>query len=521
VKSGLALVLLSLLTYFLFPGHTYLTQDSQIYVPILEHLWDPSVLTRDILVQRPHVAFTIYDELALSLRWLTHLGFHEILAGQQILFRALGLWGIYLISLTVLNERRLALLATAVFALGAEVPGPAVLLMEYEPTPRAFAVPLLFLAVGLVARRHYMWASVAASVAFLLHPPTVYPFWILYFAVTKSRRGVLPLLCAVVLLFAAAHWQSGIKESQQFFSRIPIELETLQRMRAPYNWVSTWWRDQLAEYIFLTAVAGLALWRLRDRIPTELRLYLTGLPVIGLLSVPVSYVLLDHLKWGLMPQLQPARALLFVVAVAILAAALAACNALRNRRWPEAIAWFAIAFLTTMRDRIDTIPPLPHVAIALALAALFTIPMSGRLATCSRLVIGFLAIPYLAQVHNYADLNTPQLRELSAWAHNSTPRESVFLFPSPPKNLAPGIFRSESLRAIYVDWKGGGQVNYLKDFAEEWWQRYQQTILRPFNEPDLPRYAALGIDYIVLPPNRTLTRAPIFTNPTYAVYSTH
>jgi len=44
---------LALLTFFQFPGHTWLQQDTQIYTPILEHLRDPSVLDRDLMVQYP------------------------------------------------------------------------------------------------------------------------------------------------------------------------------------------------------------------------------------------------------------------------------------------------------------------------------------------------------------------------------------------------------------------------------------------------------------------------------------
>ena len=178
--TALALAVLTLLTYFVFPGHTYLTQDTQIYVPILEHLWDPSALTRDILVEHPHVAFTVYDEVAIGLRRVTGADFHAVLAGQQILFRGLGLWGIYLIALAVLEDRRLALLSTAIWALGGDVPGPAVLVTEYEPSPRAFAIPLVFLAIGFVLQRRYTWAGVAASVGFLYHAPSVLPFWLIY-----------------------------------------------------------------------------------------------------------------------------------------------------------------------------------------------------------------------------------------------------------------------------------------------------------------------------------------------------
>ena len=91
-------VALALLTFFQFPGHTWLQQDSQIYVPILEHLRDPAVLRNDILVQHPHVAFTLYDEVALALRAVTGAGFREVLGAQQIVTRALGIWGLLLMA---------------------------------------------------------------------------------------------------------------------------------------------------------------------------------------------------------------------------------------------------------------------------------------------------------------------------------------------------------------------------------------------------------------------------------------
>src|ERR1019366_922580 len=86
------------LTWVRFPGHTWLQQDTQIYVPILEHLRDPAVLRRDMLVERPHVSFTLYDETARSLARVTGLGFREVLEGEQIVTRALGIWGLYLMA---------------------------------------------------------------------------------------------------------------------------------------------------------------------------------------------------------------------------------------------------------------------------------------------------------------------------------------------------------------------------------------------------------------------------------------
>jgi hypothetical protein len=92
------------------------------------------------------------------------------------------------------------------------------------------------------------------------------------------------------------------------------------------------------------------------------------------------------------------------------------------------------------------------------------------------------------------------------------------VFPEAGRHLDPGIFRAEGLRAVYVDWKGGGQVNYLPDFAADWWFRWQQT-MQGFHAGDLPRYEALGIGYVVLPPGEKLPQSPVFQNADYAVYS--
>jgi hypothetical protein len=60
-------------------------------------------------------------------------------------------------------------------------------------------------------------------------------------------------------------------------------------------------------------------------------------------------------------------------------------------------------------------------------------------------------------------------------------------------------------------------VNYLRDFAIEWWFRWQQT-MQGFHATDLPRYEALGIRYVVSSPRDHLPQSPVFENAKYAVY---
>src|ERR1700760_2780614 len=95
VATALLCLAFALLTFFQFPGRTWLQQDTQIYAPILEHLQDPATLDRDLVVQYPHVSFTIYDELTLGLRRITGSDFAQVLGAEQIVFRAFGIWGVY------------------------------------------------------------------------------------------------------------------------------------------------------------------------------------------------------------------------------------------------------------------------------------------------------------------------------------------------------------------------------------------------------------------------------------------
>ena len=132
----------------------------------------------------------------------------------------------------------------------------------------------------------------------------------------------------------------------------------------------------------------------------------------------------------------------------------------------------------------------------------------------------FWAIPPVGGVVNYPRLHTPELAELSGWARANTGRDAVFLFADVSKGLAPGIFRSEALRAVYVDWKGGGQVNYLKDLGEQWWFRWQQTMLPKFTPAAIAKYDGLGIQYIVVQPKSRLPRQAEFENAAYVVYRT-
>ena len=513
MRAAAAILAITALSFFVFPGHTYLQQDTQIYVSILENQWN-GALAGDLLVQRPHVNFTFYDELTNALRWLTRMPLKSVLEGEQLLFRAFGFAGVYLIALSFDLDSAAALVVTAIAALGATIAGPAVLAIEYEPTPRAFAVPLLLLAIGLSLRRRYWLAGAAGACAFLLHAPTTWPFLIALLCLSTVRKQAaftfVPIAVAAIALVCVGSVQS-VAEPQHLFTIIPAALERLQRMRASYNYVSTWWIMWIGQYLLFAALAFLALWRVQAS--REKWVLLSGLVTAGISSIPVSWLLLEHYKLSIVPQIQPARALLFVTQIAVIVSAVAGCRAAQSKKWVEATAWFCFCLWVSASDAFFSWPGWRAALMVLGLALLL-----GLFSRLSRLVTAFLLAPAMAipaGIVTYHQLETPQLKELAVWAKAATPPTSVFAFPDAGHDRSLGWFRATALRPVYADWKGGGQLNYLEEFGYEWWRRWQAVMQASRSSAE---YRALGIDFLVIQHRLADPALPAYQNSRYFVY---
>ncbi len=500
-----AIVGLTLLGFFQFPGHTYLHSDTQIYVPMLERLLNPALYANDFVTRDPHLQYTLYDEAAVVLRRLG-LEFQTALVMQQLLFRALGVYGVYLLALALRLTPRASLVVAAFFSLGTLVSGPAILTVEYEPVPRGFAAGLLLLAVGWGALGRLNVAGVAASVAFLYHPPAAIPVLIVLCGIAIFKRrwdALIAPLAAIAILILFANLQPGVVDRQSFLSRLDPGIAELQRFRAAYNWISLWTWQQRAQYGLLWMAGMGALWRIRRDVPPAAWPLLAGLPLIGLLSMPLSYLLLDVERFAVMAQFQPARALLFVTALSCILAAVAGIKAAERGRRIEAVAWFALVFtlptcilLTDIGAHMWLVLSLALLAMAMMSAEATGSRWAGVAAVCA-MVIPYFAIPVFGLVHNYQRLETQDVDDLAAWAKANTAEDSVFVFPEIGRSLQPGIFKTRAQRALWADWKGGGQVNYFPRVAEEWKRRWS-VLADNGHPPTLERWRQLGVDYVVI-----------------------
>jgi hypothetical protein len=537
----LGIIVFTWLGFQVFPGHTYLQSDTQIYLPILERMDEPGYLSRDLVATHPHVSYTIYDEVALSLRRALQLDFEKVLVAQQILFRVLGFLGIYLFATAAGLSAMEAFLTSALLHLGGALLGPAVLVVEYEPVPRAYALSLIFLSLGLFSQRLPLLAGFAAGLAFLYHPPTAAPFWAVVLLCYLFDRHIRPLarstfvalVVAVLLLANLAQLQPGVVEQQRLFGYLSSSLAAILHIRTRYVWVSLWAGHDIWSYLTLYVCGVWATTSIWASLNRPSRWFLVTLPFVGIASVPVSFILLEQLGLAVIPELQPARLLVFTVVCASLACSIAGIQAARECRRMEAFLWFLPVLAVPINTRVLDLlvltswPAVRLFGLWLALAAclMWVLVSTGqhrrpliRGAALAVPVLAMFLLP-LAGVSNYPRIDKRPVEDLARWAETNTWGSSVFLFPDAGHGLAPGIFRALCRRALWVDWKSGGQANYFESLGQEWWSRFQQTMDGPFTAARLQGMLDLPIDYYVLrQQNRLASPKPVFENEVYAVY---
>ena len=226
----------------------------------------------------------------------------------------------------------------------------------------------------------------------------------------------------------------------------------------------------------------------------------------------------------MIPEWQPARAILFV---SLMTALLAVVAATKTTNFFERLLWLTAALLMPMHHAMLGAElhyqPLGFAA-ALAVVTVGLIALSQKTRGVTLILAGiipFFAIPQSKLVENYPHLETTELRAVADWARTSTPQQALFLFPDSGKSHDPGIFRARSLRGLYVDWKSGGQANYFPEFARVWWTRWVETGSGRWSVTpnDFPKLAAMGVHYIVL--KKPVPGAmPQFVSAEYFAYAT-
>ncbi len=483
---ALAISAITFVEFEIFPGHTYLQGKTQLYVPMLERLDTPGFLSRDLVATHPNLSYTIYDEVTLFLHKGLRLDFREALILQQVLCRAAAVLGVYLLVCAAGFNGLWALLIATLVNLGAYLPGPALYLADPEPIPATFAFALSLLATGCLTTGKPLLCGLAGGIAFLYDPSIAAVLWIAvliaFISDSYLRRLIRPSLTIfaifILLLANLTQLQPGISDSEPPFSRIQADVAAILQTRNGHVWVPHWAGHEIWIYLAILVCGLWAVARIWPRLNSQSR-WLFLLPsLLGVLSIPVSAVLLEQFGWWLLPRIQPARSLLFTVEFSLIACSIAGLQALRLRSRAEAVAWFVFV--------------------------------------AAVIVITPIAAPRLSEIGNQAGI-----AELAEWAENSTWGSSLFAFPDAGRDLYPGIFRAESRRALWVDWESGAQSCYSGSLARAWYERWRAM---ESNDVFPPRRfsAALPIDYYVFKAAHRLSGVkPAFANADFVVYDSH
>ncbi len=477
----LSLATLTWANYQVWPGHSYAEGETQTYVPMLERLDTPGYLTRDLVATHPTLTYTIYDELTLFLHEAIHWDFRKALAIQQVVCRAAGILGVYLIAASAGVGPWWSLLLSALVNLGTLLPGIDVMLVEREPVPRAFAFGLLVLAIGLVTAGKPLLAGLSGGIALVYAPPLAAVFWLvilLMSVASKNERRLLKPTLTILVVFALllanlVQLQPGMGEQQILVGRIAGDLALQQHYRTPSAWVSLWAPREIWLYLGLWVCSLWATTRIWISLNRRARYLFLLFPSLGILSIAVSDLLLEHLRWVIVPQIQPARALLFTALFVLVACGIAGAKAASHRLWLEAALWFA----------------------------------------------ALIALPANTFFHAQTPANRTQILRVAEWAERTTWGSSMFLFPDAGRNLYPGVFRAASRRALYVDWMSGSHLTLFPSLAQEWRTRWEQTMGGQFTPQKLGGMLQTPVDYFVLQSSHRLAGLkPAYSNSDFVVY---
>jgi hypothetical protein len=455
-----AFIAVAAFEFQVFPGHTYLSGETQLYVPILQHLDTPGYLSRDLVATHPNVAYTAYDEITLFLRAAAKTGFRNSLLIQLALSRAASLLGLLLLARAAGLSWMLSLGVAAFLNIGTYLPGADLSILGPEPVPFSIASGFLLLGMGWFASEKPLLAGLCGGIAFLYSPLLASLFWLMALVIfladkslRKMVRPALPILLVFALLLGnLGQLQQGAPDGQRFLTKLSAVETQIEQLRTPDLWVSLWPHGVLYLYLAMLVLAIWAAARLWPGLSRPLRWLVLFLPCSALLALCCGELLLSRYSLAWVLRVRPAQSLFYLVLFAWLACSLAAVRAFQQRRRLEAAGW--------------------------ALPCLF-----------------FLLLRFAAPVER----PIPQtIYDVAAWAENNTWGSSMFLFPEAGKDRYPGVFRAESRRALWVDWQSGRQINYNVSLAPTWKKRWDRDVQSTLTTQSLAGLLSLPIDYYVV-----------------------
>jgi hypothetical protein len=462
--------------------YRYGVADQVLTIPFLKQWIDPGLYLGDYMVQeKSHLYTLLWPALAYVVR------------GTGLSIETVFLWGyaaalfatflaIGVLARTLADSTSAGLLAMfiAVFA-KSMLAGSATI--EDNFLTRVVALPFALFAFSEVFRERYVRAAALLGLAFVIHPLTgVYAAAMIAAVVAVAFYYEQPLqpLASVLTFLAVASPVLAWRILDPVGLPLVADPEWLEllRLRSPHHVSAfTWSSIDYVSTLALVAVVFACAPRIegRDRARTLVTLVLGTL---GLFAVALVFT--EILPLSPVIQLQLFRASAFLAYLAIVAYSSALVGAARD---PMSVSGLATLWLIGFAVLYDAKGwPFDLLALALVLGAMAAhLRVLGRAISPEALALVLAAlVSGLAfgaaranPVMNAANAQPPDWLDVQRWAHDSTPRDAVFVVPPSHEG-----FRVEAERSIYGDWRDGTQAFFNADVGHEWLRRMQRLGFR-------------------------------------------
>lgn len=473
----LIIFFLSIFSMIILP-YQFGIEDQAVYLPIIEKGLNPELFKTDYLVNT-HGETTLFFPLIKLLIFI----FNDIKTTFLVIyFLTLFFFflGVYLLSLSLFNNRITAILSVLLFFFPKWIGGTGTKTYENYLVPRFLASPFILFSLIALFKNKLFLASLFISLTFLIHPVSgitlYFIFFVLYFFL-KPKTNITTAVSSIVLLIIAPFIVYLLAKQQA--------IETTKYLIMPKEWLSL---AMKRDYFVFPQ-----LWKIRS---------------FGSLLIFYFFYLLFIIKKKINKRIfiTNVKTNLFVNIIAIVCLLLPIVVIL--------ISQFLPITLLIQFELARSLVIFSFIAL-ICWAYLSSQIIRSKLNSVVKIITLIILITSIVWNNNKAEIFDNDWIATQLWIRENTPSNSIFLTNPYKKG-----FRVFSERSIVGEYKDGGPLLFSFVFALEWDKRMNDVknfeLLTENNFIELKK--SYNYDYLVYNSKDKLNFNKIYSNKSYTVY---
>lgn len=461
----------------LYQGYYFGENDGSFYIPYLKSLTDNSLFPHDLLISTWKAVY--FANLWKILAFFTHFFQTEpLLLVLHILFRFLFFVAIYLISLEIFKNKKIAYLSVILWFIPKPSLGFGILYNEFVQSE--VALTFLLFSVLFFLKNKYFFSFIILALMFHIHPPMAGFMFICYFLYLLYKKDLGNIIKLLLINFALGfpiiiNALIMTKNSSGFGK----EWVDLTRMRSPdhsfpFSWKANIWLP-FALFLALFLIGFKNTYGKLSKNKTVNKVYFlifvlsliifAGFLFAEVIVVPKIIMMVPFHISGIFTILATMVMFYWVYELII------------NERLKNRILGYLL-FVFLFFNNFDFQLHRSEITVGglfILSYLVFSIVIHSRKIskTFSLHMITFLLLilvlwiqPMIKTNLNRVDHYKDSWVDVQKWSKNNTNRDAMFLVP-----IYLTGFRVYSERPIVGDWKDGVGGYLSPKYSEEWWSR--------------------------------------------------